>query len=102
VKSIKKIVTILGALLIIILISSSLFTLVYYRTVFENLDDFSYTLDNTKSTYIEMDLPIKVINNVILQLESSNSIEIERLERLMAAYETNHNYLLDKITTLKT
>ncbi|WP_192929614.1 HD-GYP domain-containing protein [Alkaliphilus serpentinus] len=98
-KSIKKIIAVLGTLLLVILLTISLLTLFYYRNIFNKLEDLGLAIDEAKGSYLEMDLPIKVLNNVI-QMDTSNGIDIDRAERMREAYIDNHKALLEKTETL--
>lgn len=98
-KSLKHIIGGIILTLLVILVILISFNVFYINDLTHKLYESHYLIGEIKENYLEMDLPLRVINNISSQ--NTDSIDEERLMNLSEAKKRNYKLLDDHINKNK-
>lgn len=94
-KSLRRLIVIITFTIILILSSISLIDQFYIKPINKNLnkiDNLVYSINENKT---KMNLQLRVLNNVFGQLDSLSEFDEDRKDRILDAYNTNYDLLID-------
>ncbi|SCY90726.1 HD domain-containing phosphohydrolase [Alkaliphilus peptidifermentans] len=81
-KSLRRTIAFIIILALLILIAMSMLNFFYIKSVFNDLEKFNDSITTLNTIYIELDLPIKVIDNLLYQLPIHPTINFEHFYNL--------------------
>lgn len=99
-KSLKRTVEVTLLIFVLALLSSVCINNFYIKpmlNLWQNIDENSREFSKV---YEEADFNIRVLNNIQSQLNSTNSIEIERYSRILKSYDDNYKKLVDNLNQM--
>ncbi|WP_192930160.1 HD domain-containing phosphohydrolase [Alkaliphilus pronyensis] len=100
--SLRGIITVILVIVLIILISVSLLNFFYVNSVYNDLEDLYKAIILSQNIHNDINLPLKVINNIENQTSSNQPMDSDRYDRLLEAYLSNYSKLTEKTDALLT